>query len=571
MLAKIIGFAPLALLVGCAPREISLNARQQDVRASLAGRVTAGASLPRETRVIDVHTHTFNGRYLPFAGILLGKRDVHPAAALLSDDCARMLAQALIDRTQLAHAGPGRPGISRPAGRQLLEERGGPICRVLIGLINKAEQRGVWDKSVPPEEQRARVMQVANDMNLGERIAVQATMEMMGMEEHTKEPAPLVTAAMSGGSARTKVSGLQAAVRFIWQITQSDERQPDFFRRDFSRVPMKGAPLMVSHMMDLGPVYDQAAVGQTLLAFRSGQIRRMEALQNRGGAGMIYFVAYVPYRDHFDGGREGDALKLVQEAVRQRGAWGVKFYPPSGFRPSGNDIPRRPFSLNRFAGRQWQARYGPLGRNGAAKLDAQAEELFAWCEREQVPIFVHCSTGEFEARKGYGVSNSNPKYWEAVLERHPALRLCLGHAGSGDLWFGGGEYAGWGTKVIELCRKYPNVYCELTTHAELLNANRQAFFADLLINEFATDETLPAGRFPLRKKLMYGTDWYLPDASERADVLRATQRVFQHPKLQGVFGDYFSGNAARYLNIKQRLAGVQSLAVRERLQPFAER
>ncbi|MGV3532792.1 MAG: hypothetical protein ACO1QR_10515 [Chthoniobacteraceae bacterium] len=314
----LVASALLVFFAACAPRsELPLNARQQEVRASLRGPARNHA-LARDTRIIDIHTHTFNGRYLPLEGVLLGKRDVHPAAALLSDNCARMLAKALIDRTELAPAGPGLPGISRPPGRRLLEPRGGPICRVLIGLLNKGEARGVWDKSVPEDAQRTRAMELARGMTLAERIAVQATMEMMGMEEHTNERAPASPMAMEA----RKVSGMEAAVRFIWQITQSDARQPDFYRREYSAVPMKGEPLMVSHMMDLGPVYAQPAEGKSLLAFRSEQVRRMEALQETPGSGLIYFVAYLPYRDYSEGGREGDALALVKEAVERHGAWG---------------------------------------------------------------------------------------------------------------------------------------------------------------------------------------------------------------------------------------------------------
>jgi len=261
-------------------------------------------------------------------------------------------------------------------------------------------------------------------MNPGERIAVRTTMDMMGMEEHTNQQG---------------ISGLAAGVRFIWQLTQDDSRMMAFFRRDFQGAPMKGSELMVSHMMDLAPVYDEPAHGRTLLDFPTSQVRRMEDFQNRASSGMIYFVAYNPYRDHWRGGKDGDALRIVQDAITRHGAWGVKFYPPSGYRPAGNAIPAPPKPSDRFAAAQWTARYGPLGRDGAAILNRRTEQLLEWCIAKDIPVFVHCSTGEFEARKGYGVSNSDPKYWRQFLESHPApdggpcrLRLCLGHAGSGD-------------------------------------------------------------------------------------------------------------------------------------------
>ena len=49
---------------------------------------------------------------------------------------------------------------------------------------------------------------------------------------------------------------------------------------------------MVSHMMDLGPVYDQSPDGTVLLDFQAEQVRRMERYQKQEGANLLYFSTY---------------------------------------------------------------------------------------------------------------------------------------------------------------------------------------------------------------------------------------------------------------------------------------
>lgn len=54
-----------------------------------------------------------------------------------------------------------------------------------------------------------------------------------------------------------------------------------------------------------------------------------------------------------------------------------------------------------------------------------------------------------------------------------------------------------------------------------------------------------------------------------ADILRATERAFLHPRLRAFNQDYFFNNAPRYLNAKARLNDPRQPlppAVRERMQ-----
>ena len=569
------GICLLLSVAACRSTGPRLTAKQEKIKEQLRDISPFDCALAKNSPIIDIHTHTFNARYLPLRGILLGKRDALPPATwLLSDSCAATLAQALIERTELAPTGDGQSAPRRESTTQADEHRGqGIICGILLHLLDKAAQKGAWSKTKSRKQQLEAVDDTARGMNLPERMTIMAMAHMMGMQEQV----PLVgekTDGVKGMAKEEKTDGLRGAVRFLWLLTQNDAELPDFFCSQYENVPMRGRPLMVSHMMDLAPVYDQAPEGTELLDFKKEQIKRMAGFQNRSGSNLIYFVAYNPYRDYW--GNDGRAQDLVRDAIENQGAWGVKVYPPSGYRPAGNDIKPRPTGIrSRIAGQQWDARYGPLpGASLAEKsraLDNNLREFLHWCADNNVPVFVHAGAGEFEAQKGYGFYHSNPAFWAEFLKDNPRLRLCLGHAGGADYWFGGTETASWGQQVYDLCRRYPNVYCEITTHAEMVSANRQAYFVDQLAGLFDDSRTDCNGKpyaYSFAKKLIYGTDWYLPDAADRDKVLLGTQRAFLHKKLRCHYKDYFFGNALRYLNAEARLerAGAPTSSVDKRLE-----
>lgn len=507
------------------------------------------------TAVIDIHTHTFNARYLPLRGILLGKRDAKPPYTwLISDAAAGIIADAVTGHTALSEV-PGHAGEERTIGTQGMRRKRHPggLSGVLLGLIDKAETKAAWDRSRSFRDRLRSVDQVASNMTTIEKIAVRSAAEMMGMGGHIQ----------GGTKTPDTVSGVQAAVRFIWTLTLADGDLPRLYREMHAGPATQGPITLVSHMMDLGPVYDQCADGTTMLDLPTQQIPRMEHFQAQPGSDLLYFVAYNPYRDHPGKSPSSGALDIVRDAITAHGAKGVKVYPPSGYRPAGNDVVDRPHpSGTRYPGRQWDARYlgfGPTKRAQDEGLDASLEQLLLWCMTNDIPVFAHSGHGEFEARTGYGVHHSDPKFWGRFLEAHSCpgkpcpLRLCLGHAGGDDYWFGNGEHEDWGLRAYELCTRYPNVYCEVTTSDALLDPARQAFFIDRLASRFAESDaaalasTHETPRFRFATKLMYGTDWPLPDQGEPAAVLSATQKTFLHPLLVRHFGDYFSGNARRYL------------------------
>ncbi|MEO5912960.1 MAG: amidohydrolase family protein [Luteolibacter sp.] len=499
------------------------------------------------TPIIDVHVHTFNARYLPLRGVIEGKRDAGPPVTwLISDRCSAVIAADLCSRTVLAPYG----GHSFARSMEMSTNGKGDFsiaCAVFSSLINKGIQKGVWTSGMSSKAQLAALDKMAEeDLNLSERLAVRATGRMMGMEEHMDNA--------------DQMDGVKTILRYLWTLTQSDASLIDLYRNLHEGTQHAGDIKIVSHMMDLAPVYNQKPDGVNLIDFEKEQIPRTRAFTQQHTQGATYFVAYNPYRDYWNGGKPGDALRIVKEAVLKKGASGVKVYPPSGYRPAPAPAGSEPLAkfpserptpfFTRFPGKQWDARYGPLGKDADEKLYAELDALLSWCETNRVPVFTHCGHGELEARKGYGLAHANPVFWRGALQRHPDLRLCLGHAGGGDFWYGCGKLSSWGREVFELCATYPNVYCEVTSGTEVLDKHRRAYFVEKVSGLIAESQDKSKFAHDFSKKLLYGTDWPQPDAGDPKAVLQGVQLCFLHPKLHCYYADYFHRNAEAYLGRK---------------------
>jgi predicted TIM-barrel fold metal-dependent hydrolase len=165
--------------------------------------------------------------------------------------------------------------------------------------------------------------------------------------------------------------------------------------------------------------------------------------------------------------------------------------------------------------------------------------FYARCEREGIPILVHCSPGgmttheiryfvEHDSSKpaflnphlGSVESSSvptdatavaadpeetairyfydnyvHPKAWRKVLEKFRNLKLCLAHFGGDE--FKDGLKSSWVTEIIALTKEFPNVYTDLSCWD--MEANKKVFL-DLMMNKQYSH---------LHDKLLFGTDWYM--------------------------------------------------------------
>lgn len=225
----------------------------------------------------------------------------------------------------------------------------------------------------------------------------------------------------------------------------------------------------------------------------ASQIKVMEAVQKAAFQRLNIFVhslaPFDPWREAFDvdAGRSPTALDLAREAVEERGFVGVKLYPPMGFLPTNNAA----------SGLTYPDGSGP---GFAAKIDDALERLFVWAEGAGVPLLAHAANTN-GAGKEYS-ERANPAGWEAVLTRHPNLRLNLAHFGGFDEVAGGDP---WEEATGRLFSLFPNTYTDLSYLSESLpsaSPQRRAYIADQ-IRAFLL-------RFPGSDlRLVYGSDWIM--------------------------------------------------------------
>jgi hypothetical protein len=99
-------------------------------------------------------------------------------------------------------------------------------------------------------------------------------------------------------------------------------------------------------------------------------------------------------------------------------------------------------------------------------------KLYQWCVTQDIPITTYCQKGSYSAgsaEKKALVANTKPRNWRNLLEIPglETLRVNLAHMGGDDAietLFKGGKVTprGWTYTIIQMLKKYPNVYADLS-------------------------------------------------------------------------------------------------------------
>jgi predicted TIM-barrel fold metal-dependent hydrolase len=473
--------------------------------------------------LIDIHSHTFNAHYLPLKNIAVARHyDVLWGLVwFIPDRSVEWLAQWIVDNSELADldatpaplAADISPQVKAAAIQFAVQNLRDQIA---AGLANR-EAVGIRIKAASRVTERDR------------RRADRAVRGLFG--ELDPEDANFESQRRVDGDIPN-----WTPYRFIYFL----QRNEHALRHDLTHTDFPQVDLFVHYMMDLAPAYGQEPDGKDLLHF-STQIDRVSRLDKRNDGRFISFVAFSPFRARTSHGIDFEAAwKPVQDAL-DRGAWGVKFYPPSGYRPAQNDIPMRNWFVPALR-RQWAARYRGWSDE---KLDEVMLKFFKRCEERQIPVFTHCGYGEFQAAGGYGPRHANPKYWRKVLQQCPNLRLCFGHAGGEDYWYADGKYQAWGEEVVKLCAQYPNVFCEVGASDGIVKLRNQRIFANRVLEITQKDPGFA-------QKILYGSDWFMPMKTEaRSNYVNMYRQVFLCPQLEEHYKDFFCRNALRFLRMTE--------------------
>jgi predicted TIM-barrel fold metal-dependent hydrolase len=300
-------------------------------------------------------------------------------------------------------------------------------------------------------------------------------------------------------------------LRWIVLMTRCEARIFAALRRTYPKVS-----LFVHHTMDMDHWYEDWK-GLSHYDFVTQQLPRMRIVVEASGGTLLTFAAFDPKREEWE---------TVLDTALANGCVGAKFYPANGYQPSGDPDP---------------------------VVCERTKKFFEKCAAGRVPVFTHCTPIGFQAYEDSGLL-ADPLYWRPVLKDNPTLRLCFGHAGGAMYWFNQPGECGYkyGEAVIDLCRTYANVYCEVGYHDEILASKGPDRFRAVLEGVINTPTTSEKP-YNMADKMMYGSDWHMiAKVRDHRRYVAAFAKVFDEsrsPGLKDMRDKFFRDNALRFLKL----------------------
>ena len=501
-------------------------------------------------RIFDLHTHLFNARYLPLASVIAHAmgRDASPLA--------RQVARLLQALTGSAYADVPVEAVFSQATEDTLElECLEHIWRMVeYELLLGTGSLEAVEQGASPQLEQSLEAPVFDRLRASQFMDILLTLDQIDYaaegwpgpgapeaQETATQQSPEMAASFSDF-----LHWAERVVRkALWVVTRLMDAQawgevvnyPAFFltllhseeqllQKLFASYGAGLPPLQAAHyLLDM----QMAFAGQEapFYPLQPVQEDRMQALQRAHPARIFGFSAFDPRREDW----HARALHSLG-----KGFAGFKFYPAMGFKPLGNE----------------------------PAIQARVDAFFDFCVARDLPVFAHCTPVGFQTRLRLG-GHAHPRHWRAVLEqpRWQSLRLCLGHAGGGNLRNGPLHSWGWSAHsdeewqhednfariVSELCTSCPNVYCEVGYLTELLEDDGLARFDANL--QCARQAASAAGRpFELLDKMAYGSDWHMPEVVTRTRLyLELWLALMEKPAYAGFREPFFWKNAYRYLRL----------------------
>ncbi|CUH75432.1 hypothetical protein [Tropicibacter naphthalenivorans] len=382
-------------------------------------------------------------------------------------------------------------------------------------------------------------------------------------------PSPEGSALIQKGLPVGQLGSTKQLLLFVISMLCSERTRLRLIRSDYA----KGKPAdgydpehLISLLPDLGSAYEEQH-GKLLPPRVDAiqQMRRTVALAGESGGQIVPFGSVEPFSR--DAHRSYWREKV--EFGREMGITGFKIYPPSGFRaidpallPAGGRYgpdyitPIDPQHSDYYQTAQTFQNF--------SRINEVMEEILRYFSDNQLRLFTHCTPEGFEARTGLGV-NADPAFWDMAMIQYEAtdLWLCLGHGGGHTRWDWGGwtaQEADWPNtfayKVVDMCRRYPNVYCDFGYLTDILGKSEAAQIRrDRMLERLEAllldTETTAEHPYKFSDKVVFGTDWSMPHMiGETRAYLDAFLAFFDRsPALAARAPAFFHGNARRYLGM----------------------
>jgi predicted TIM-barrel fold metal-dependent hydrolase len=463
---------------------------------------------PAKGPVIDAHCHLFNGTDLPITTFLtrlalpgygdqtcdLGPRGFRVRSIedpTLIEELVRLLidwllaatptAREELDRLTRNHTSPAADETARVRGRTIRN-----LTRFLDDSAPKtagvrALERGRLRNALRQEIQTAR---------------------------REKDAQPLTTR-QEAEAIVDSPGNFGGIIRWVWLFFRSRQSLAQELcdaSRNWERDPVMLVPMMVDYAHWLGETtqYDSSFFDQ---------IAVYGALCTRSPVPIHGMVPFDPLRSvfwtrgkhhRFPDTPEFDPLDLAEKALNSHGFLGLKFYPPMGFRATGNagsgqDYP--PKALLAL-----DLKDDALGR----ELDAAMRRAFDFCIDHDAPMLAHANNS-VAAGKGYG-RRAEPRFWIDALTSRPNLRLCLAHGG-GFCWAStdpAEKGLSWEWTIGRYVAAHPDshLYMDISYFSDIFDSPGKADRVARQLQDWIRECDREV------RHIIFGTDWIMLDKEE---------------------------------------------------------
>lgn len=481
-------------------------------------------------KIIDLHTHVFNSAYVPLGEIINKSWGINRPTAFILEKLVNAIARTSdLDYSRAFKlASHGRKSFVHDdlnSQYDFYSEVLDDLCSQVLNHPNASEQSLVLTQTLEEIE-----------FIYGDETEVEDIHKGIG-NLFSKTRNLLKKFLMK---AFSKVEQGIDKLDFVFKMLCSETYLVDQLRGYYKSQYTENY-LLIHLMMDMQYPFNAKKMK---LDFDSEQIPRMKRLAMLSEGSLIGFSAFCPLRAYKKRLSAEEIISRVETSLAA-GMCGFKFYPPMGYRPCENDAP--------------------------LELEAITDVFFDYCESHAIPIFTHCTPAGFEVEKGESGANAHPKYWQARLDKNPNLILCFGHAGGGRRIAEGEEVQGWLASggldsdewthqnnyarcVANLCREYESVYCEFGYLHEVMNSEDDK---NRFITRLSMELMREGGSYSLSDKIMYGSDWHMPDMiNDLDDYIDVMQQIFTESGsgLSDVKNRFFYENALKYLNLESYLS-----------------
>jgi predicted TIM-barrel fold metal-dependent hydrolase len=308
-----------------------------------------------------------------------------------------------------------------------------------------------------------------------------------------------------------------SAIDFVLEMFQYRYTSYARYLDDFEQSSGRRVDLTLSALVDYDWWLNAGRPTETSI---SDQVDLMSQLAMETSGRLHYWVPFCPYREaqyRLHPETTFSSLKLAQQAVREKGAIGVKIYPPMGFAPLGNE--KLPSTL--WQSVTWLSGLAKTSQFGA-QLDISLRELYKWCVAEDVPILAHANTSS-----GPSTNFSNlagPDHWQPAIDEYAELRVIFGH-------FGGAE----DTASAANARHFIRLMGSNAGGAGRNTSADVSYFAKAMDDQSGLEAALSALLLPaadpnavLPKRLLFGSDWKMLLLEAHADqYLKDFDTVFE--------------------------------------------